>query len=206
MLIIIFVSVTHLVRHNHRLSVPPYLLCFFLRLSQSLLELLQFPLCLLQVKKVKVWFYIAQYPVRWTAKSQGSTLAVFRYPEHPRFPRWGTRFAGTVIRPGYQFLPRFGDLILGLASLLLTNMFKQIKQIRITLMTMFEVYTMPTNEVAYANLYAMTRNTGQCLFCAWLYALCCVLGRWDSLLPNLLIAIKSAVSVPTELKLPGHHV
>ena len=69
MLIIIFVSVTHLVGHNHRLSVPPYLLCFFLRLSQSLLELLQFPLCLLQVKKVKVCFYIVQYQVRWTAQS-----------------------------------------------------------------------------------------------------------------------------------------
>ena len=59
----------------------------------------------------------------------------------PQISRRDTRFAGTVIRPGYQFLPRFGDLILGLASLLLTNMFKQIKQIRITLMTMFKVHT-----------------------------------------------------------------
>ena len=79
----------------------------------------------------------------------------------PQISRRNTRFAGTVIRPGYQFLPRFGDLILGLASLLLTNMFKQIKQIRITLMTMFKVYTSPLND-AYANLYAMTQNTGQC--------------------------------------------
>ena len=65
----------------------------------------------------------------------------------PQISRRDTRFAGTVIRPGYQFLPRFGDLILGLASLLLTNMFKQIKQIRITLMTMFKVHTSRPNEV-----------------------------------------------------------
>ena len=31
--------------------------------------------------------------------------------------RRNTRFAATVIRPDYQFLPRFGDLVLGLASL-----------------------------------------------------------------------------------------
>ena len=30
----------------------------------------------------------------------------------PQISRRDTRFAGTVIRPGYQFLPRFGDLIL----------------------------------------------------------------------------------------------
>ena len=35
----------------------------------------------------------------------------------PQILRRNTRFAGTVIRPDYQLLPRFGDPILGLASL-----------------------------------------------------------------------------------------
>ncbi len=35
----------------------------------------------------------------------------------PQIFRQDTRFAGTVIRPDYQLLPRFGDPILGLASL-----------------------------------------------------------------------------------------
>ena len=35
----------------------------------------------------------------------------------PQIFRRNTRFAGTVIRPDYQLLPRFGDPILGLASL-----------------------------------------------------------------------------------------
>ena len=35
----------------------------------------------------------------------------------PQIFRRNTRYAGTVIRPDYQFLPRFGDLILRLTSL-----------------------------------------------------------------------------------------
>ena len=35
----------------------------------------------------------------------------------PQILRRNTRFAGTVIRPDYQLLPRFGEPILGLASL-----------------------------------------------------------------------------------------
>ena len=35
----------------------------------------------------------------------------------PQILRRNTRFAGTVIRPDYQLLPRFGDPILGLAPL-----------------------------------------------------------------------------------------
>ena len=35
----------------------------------------------------------------------------------PQILRRNTRFASTVIRPDYQLLPRFGDPILGLASL-----------------------------------------------------------------------------------------
>ena len=35
----------------------------------------------------------------------------------PEIFRRNIRFAGTVIRPDYQLLPRFGDPILGLASL-----------------------------------------------------------------------------------------
>ena len=120
--------------------------------------------------------------------------------------RRNTRFAGTVIRPGYQFLPRFGDLILGLASLSLTNMCKQIKQIRITLMKMLKVYTSPPNEVSTewsrpTLIWMRWRGTrgSVALFIlrVWLHALCCVLGRCDALLPNLLIALKSAVRVPT---------
>ncbi len=38
--------------------------------------------------------------------------------------RRNSRFAGTVIRPDYQLLPRFGDQIVRLASL-----FKQIKYV-----------------------------------------------------------------------------
>ena len=77
----------------------------------------------------------------------------------PQISRRNTRFAGTVIRPGYQFLPRFGDLVLSLASLLLTNMLKQIKQIRITLMMMFKVYTSPPNEVGLPLICMQRRGT-----------------------------------------------
>ena len=35
----------------------------------------------------------------------------------PQILRRNTRFAGTIIRLDYQLLPRFGDPILGLASL-----------------------------------------------------------------------------------------
>ena len=99
-------------------------------------------------------------------------------------------------------------------TIILTNMFKQIKQIRITLMAMFKVNTSPPNEVP--GMLIRMRRCGTrgsvALFIlgrAWLHAftaLCCVLGRCGSRLPNLLIATKSTVSVLTELKLPGHHV
>ena len=43
------------------------------------------------------------------------------------------------------------------STIILTHMFKQIiKQIRITLMAMFKV----NHQMKYANVYAMTRNTG----------------------------------------------
>ena len=79
---------------------------------------------------------------------QGLTLAVFRYPEHPRFS------------DGYQIcrnsnpagLPTFvaflgPDFRAGIIRLTCPHMFKQIKQIRITLMTMFKVNRGPPNEV-----------------------------------------------------------
>ena len=50
-----------------------------------------------------------------------------------------------------------------------------------------------------------TRGSVGCLFCAWLHGSCCVLWRCDSWLPKLIIAMKSAVSFPTELKLARHH-
>ena len=48
----------------------------------------------------------------------------------PQIFRRNTRFAGTVIRPDYQLLPRFGDPILGLGLFRLTcpHVFKQIKK------------------------------------------------------------------------------
>ena len=97
------------------------------------------------------------------------------------------------------------------STIILTNMFKQIKQIRITLMAMFKVNTSPPNEVGPTLIRMRRRGTrgSVALFilrCGWLHAFCCVLGRCDSWLPNLLIAMKSTVSVLTELKLQGHHV
>ena len=47
----------------------------------------------------------------------GVDLGGIPLSREPQIFRRNTRFAGTVIRPDYQFLPRFGDLILGLASL-----------------------------------------------------------------------------------------
>ena len=46
----------------------------------------------------------------------GVDLGGIPLSREPQISRRNTRFAGTVIRPGYQFFPRFGDLILGLAS------------------------------------------------------------------------------------------
>ena len=53
-----------------------------------------------------------------------------------------------------------------------------------------------------------TRGIVGCLFCAWLLSSCCMLGKCDSRLPNLIIArwMKSAVNFPTDLTLAGHHV
>ena len=73
----------------------------------------------------------------------------WRYSVIPRTPDFQTEYqirrisnpAGipvfaTIVGPGFR------------ASVIrLTDMFKQIKQIRITLMTMFKVYTSPPNEV-----------------------------------------------------------
>ena len=81
----------------------------------------------------------------WLIK-QGSTLAVFRYPENPRFPdgyqiRRNSNPAGIPVFAaiwGPDFRP---------SIIILTNMFKQIKQIRITLMTMFKVDPSPPNEL-----------------------------------------------------------
>ena len=47
----------------------------------------------------------------------GVDLGGIPLSREPQISRRNTRFAGAVIRPGYQFLPRFGDLILGLAPL-----------------------------------------------------------------------------------------
>ena len=47
----------------------------------------------------------------------GVDLGGIPLSREPQIFRRNTRYAGTVIRPDYQFLPRFGDLILGLASL-----------------------------------------------------------------------------------------
>ena len=60
---------------------------------------------------------------------QGSTLAVFRYPGRITFfaAIWGPDFRASTI--------------------ILTHMFKQTKQIRITLMAMFKVNSGPPSEV-----------------------------------------------------------
>ena len=80
------------------------------------------------------------------SRAAGVDLGGIPLSRAPQIFRRNTRFAGTVIRPDYQFLPRFGDLVLGLASLHWPTCL-QIKQIRITLMTMFKVNTSPPNEV-----------------------------------------------------------
>ena len=49
--------------------------------------------------------------------SSGVDLGGIPLSRAPQIFRRNTRFAGTVIRPDYQLLPRFGDPILGLASL-----------------------------------------------------------------------------------------
>ena len=67
-------------------------------------------------------------------------------------------------------------------------MFKQIKQIRITLMTMFKVYPSPANElrwsVANDSEHGWLMYT-YCLFCAWLPAWCCGLGQVPLFTSNL---------------------
>ena len=60
----------------------------------------------------------------------------------PQIFRRNTIFAGTVIRPDYQFLQGIAAILVPgfRASTILTHMFKQIKRIRITLMAMFKVH------------------------------------------------------------------
>ena len=50
-------------------------------------------------------------------KNSGVDLGGIPLSRTPQIFRRNTRFAGTVIRPEYQLLPRFGDPILGLASI-----------------------------------------------------------------------------------------
>ena len=49
--------------------------------------------------------------------SAGVDLGGIPLSRAPQIFRRNTRFAGTVIRPDYQLLPRFGDPLLWLASL-----------------------------------------------------------------------------------------
>ena len=86
-------------------------------------------------------------------------------------------------------------------------MFKNIKQIRITLMTMFKVNPGPPNEVRQSVGPMQRRGTrgSVCFFilrvASWL-VLCALKVR---LLPKLIIAMNSAVDFPAELTLAGHH-
>ena len=91
--------------------------------------------------------YHSMHVNRYTHR-QGSTLAVFRYPEHPRFSdgyqiRRNSNPAGLPVftaiwGPGFRA-----------SIIILAHMLQQIKQIRITLMTMFKVNNSPPNEVRY---------------------------------------------------------
>ena len=96
--------------------------------------------------------YVCQCSYYRSQHATGVDLGGIPLSRAPQIFRRNTRFAGTVIRPDYQFLPRFGDQILGLAPLFLTHMFKQIKQTIITLMTMFKVNHHPPNKVPGAGL------------------------------------------------------
>ena len=135
----------------------------------------------------------------------------------PQIFRRNTRFAGTVIRPDYQLLPRFGDPILVRASIIrLTcpHVFKQIEIYNYFVRSQ----SSPTKlrRTTVGGLISMQRRgtratvTGDCWLCilrvaSWL-VLFALNWRCDSRLPKLIIAIKAAVNFPTELTLAGHHV
>ena len=52
-----------------------------------------------------------------SANAAGVDLGGIPLSRAPQIIQRNTRFAGRVIRPDYPLLPRFGDPILGLASL-----------------------------------------------------------------------------------------
>ena len=84
------------------------------------------------------------------------------------------------------------------------------KQVRITLMTMFKANPGPPNEVPGAPLICMQRR-GRVIVALFILRLasCLVLFSLKVRLyrlPNLIIAMNSAVSFPTELTLAAHHV
>ena len=91
-------------------------------------------------------------------------------------------------------------------TIILTHMFKQIKQTRITSMTRFKVNPGPPNKVPGALLICMQRSGTRVTVALFILRLASylvlhalkvgVLG-----LPNLVIAMKSSVSFPKELKL-----
>ena len=60
------------------------------------------------------------------------------------------------------------------STIILTHMFKQMKQIRITLMAMFKVIasSLPVHQINTANMYATTRNTGVTRVIVALFTLC----------------------------------
>ena len=65
----------------------------------------------------------------------------------PQIFRRNIRFVGTVIRPDYQFFATIWGPDFRCSTIILTHMFKQIKQIKITLIAMFKVNPGSPNEV-----------------------------------------------------------
>ncbi len=152
-------------------------------------------------------------------KNRGRPWRYSVIPSTPDFPteyqiRRNSNPAGLPV-----FAPIWGP-DLRASTIILTHMFKQIKQIIITLMAMFKIN--PASPKWGTLMCTQPRGTRgvthmwlwHCLSCAWLLsALVSHCVKPDSLnvrlpasLPHLLIAMKSAVSFPTELSLAGHHV
>ena len=142
------------------------------------------------------------------ARSPGVDLDGIPLSRAPHIFRRNTRFAGTVIRPGYQFFSAIWGPDFRASITIVTNMFKQIKQIRITLMTMFKVDPSPPKERQSVSNDAELESDCCLVYSALdssINALGCVLGRCDSRLPILIIAM-STVSFPRELTIAGYHV
>ena len=112
----------------------------------------------------------------------------------PQIFRRNTRFAGTLIRPDYQFLLWFGDMILGLAPLYWPTCLNG--KIKLELLWWRCSKSIPRHQMKYASVYATMRNMGN--DCGIVYSA----RGFSRFLTHIVWSLKGVI-LPSRLSLSG---